>query len=49
MDLQGIKEYLGPDIDLYVINDSGVIQYSTYAPEIGLDFKTVPYFYDYLS
>jgi PAS domain S-box-containing protein len=49
MDLEGIKEYLGPDIDLYVINDSGVIQCSTYAPEIGLDFKTVPYFYDYLS
>ena len=49
MDLEGIKDYLGPDIDLYVINDSGVIQYSTYAPEIGLDFKTVPYFYDYLT
>jgi len=49
MDIEGIKEYLGPDIDLYIINDSGVIQYSTYQPEIGLDFKTVPYFYDYLS
>jgi len=49
MDLEGLKEYLGPDIDLYVINDSGVIQYSTYAPEIGLDFKNVPYFYDYLT
>ena len=49
MDLEGIKEYLGPDIDLYVINDSGVIQYSTYQPEIGLDFKTIPYFFAYLS
>jgi PAS domain S-box-containing protein len=49
MDLAGLKQKFGPDMDLYIINESGVIEYSTYAPEIGLDFKTIPYFYQYLN
>jgi PAS domain S-box-containing protein len=49
MDLGKVKREIGEDIDLYIINESGVIQYSTYKPEIGLDFKTIPYFYDYLT
>jgi two-component system sensor histidine kinase BarA len=49
MDLAGLKEGLGGTMDLYVINSSGVIEYSTYAPEIGLDFKNVPYFYEYIT
>jgi PAS domain S-box-containing protein len=49
MDLEKVKLGLGDNIDLYIINESGVIQYSTYKPEIGLDFRTVPYFFDYLN
>lgn len=49
MDLAGVKRELGENFDLYIINESGVIQYSTYEPEIGLDFRTVPYFFDYLN
>jgi PAS domain S-box-containing protein len=49
MDLEAVRQQLGENYDLYIINDSGVIEYSTYAPEIGLDFKKVPYFYEYLN
>lgn len=49
MDLARVKEELGGTMDLYVINSSGVIEYSTYAPEVGLDFKKVPYFYEYIT
>ncbi|MDD1678675.1 MAG: PAS domain S-box protein, partial [Methanomicrobiales archaeon] len=37
-------------MDLYLINSSGVVEYTTYAPDKGLDFKTsIPYFYEYLT
>jgi PAS domain S-box-containing protein len=49
MDLEKVKQELGDNIDLYIINESGVIQYSTYQPEIGLDFRNEPYFFDYLN
>ena len=49
MDLEKVREQLGSNIDLYIINESGVIQYTTYKPELGLDFSTVPYFFDYLT
>jgi len=49
MDLAGIQQEMGDNIDLYIINESGVIQFSTYKPEIGLDFRTEPYFFDYLN
>ncbi|WP_067051971.1 sensor histidine kinase [Methanofollis ethanolicus] len=49
MDLIALKEELGGTMDLYVITSTGVIEYSTYAPEVGLDFKNVPYFYEYIT
>jgi two-component system sensor histidine kinase BarA len=49
MDLVALKEGLGGTMDLYVINSTGVIEYSTYAPEVGLDFKSIPYFYEYIT
>lgn len=49
MDLEKVKREIGENTDLYIINESGVIQYSTYKPEIGLDFSTAPYFFQYLS
>jgi len=49
IDLGALKKQLGPDFELYIINESGVIEHSTVQSEIGLDFqKTVPYFYEYL-
>ncbi|MDI6720121.1 MAG: PAS domain S-box protein [Methanomicrobiales archaeon] len=49
MDLEGVKERIGGDMDLYVIDETGVIAYTTFAPDRGLDFRKVPYFYDYLT
>ncbi len=45
MDLTGIKERMDGTIDLYVINESGVIEYTTYPPDQGLDFRDNPEFY----
>ncbi|HET6581398.1 MAG TPA: hypothetical protein VFG36_05910, partial [Methanoregula sp.] len=49
MDLAKVKNNLGEHYDIYVINESGVIVSTTYAQELGTDFRQVPYFYDYLS
>jgi PAS domain-containing protein len=49
MDLARIKNELGTNYDIYIINESGVIIATTYQPELGMDFKQVPYFYDYLT
>lgn len=49
MDLATLKKDLGDGYDLYIINESGVIVEATVSSEIGLDFKTVPYFYQYLT
>ena len=49
MDLATIKTTLGENYDFYVINESGIIIKTTYAPELGQDFKRIPYFYEYLS
>lgn len=49
MDLTSVKRALGDEYDIYVINASGVIEYSTYEPDLGLDFKTIPYFFTYLT
>jgi PAS domain S-box-containing protein len=49
MNLMRIKHELGDSFDIYIINASGVIEYTTYEPELGLDFKRVPYFFTYLT
>ena len=49
MDLSRVKEQLGGRMDLYIINESGVIEYTTYSPELGYDFKEIPAFYDYIT
>ena len=50
MDLTALKSRLGGQMELYIINPEGVIEYTTYTPEMGLNFKTtIPYFYEYLS
>ncbi len=45
MNLAALKGELGGDMDLYVINASGVIKYTTYPPDRGIDFKENPDFY----
>ena len=49
MDLAGLKNQIGDDYDIYVIDENGVIAYTTYAPELGMDFRTIPSFYKYLT
>ncbi len=49
MNLAAIKKTLGDSYDIYLINESGVIEYTTFEPERGLDFKKVPYFFTYLT
>lgn len=49
MDLSGIQSGLGEGFDIYVIDESGVIVATTYAPELGQDFKQIPYFYEYIN
>ncbi|MBP2144780.1 signal transduction histidine kinase [Methanofollis sp. W23] len=49
MNLWKLKEDLGGEMDLYIVNADGVIEYSTYEKEVGLDFKEVPYFYEYIT
>ena len=49
MDLVGVKEGLGGDMEIYIINESGIVEYATYPPDIGLDFRGIPYFYDRIT
>jgi PAS domain S-box-containing protein len=49
MDLGSLKKELGGNIDLYIINESGIIEFSTFPPDLGLDFRATPYFYEYLT
>ncbi len=49
MNLSSVRDGLGQDYDIYLINESGIITHTTYLPELGTDFRTVPYFFDYLS
>ena len=49
MDLSRVGEELGEGFDLYLINASGVIEYTTNPFESGYDFKEIPYFYDQIT
>jgi len=49
MDLPMVKNSLGKNYDIYVINESGIIISTTYTEELGMDFRQIPYFYDYLT
>jgi PAS domain S-box-containing protein len=49
MNLTGIKHEMGDQFDVYIINESGIIEFTSYEPERGQDFKTIPYFFAYLT
>lgn len=49
VDLSALQHRLGNDVDLYAIDASGIVQYSTLAHDVGLDFRQWPDFYGYLE
>jgi PAS domain S-box-containing protein len=49
MDLAGTRDIIGSDFDIYVIDKDGVIVYTTYPQELGMDFRTIPSFFRYLT
>lgn len=49
MDLEKIRHQLSDRMDLYIINESGSIEFTTFAPDRGLDFSKIPYFFDYIN
>jgi two-component system sensor histidine kinase ChiS len=49
MDLATLKEQLGGKMDLYIINADGIIEYTTYLSDLGLDFKKWPDFFETLT
>lgn len=49
MDLERLKEDLGGTMDLYIIDQDGVIRYSTVEHEIGVDFSGIPDFFAYIT
>jgi two-component system sensor histidine kinase ChiS len=42
LDLEDIKEQLNGKMDLYIINADGIVEYTTYTKDLGLDFKQYP-------
>ena len=42
IDLEDIKGQLNDKMDLYIINADGIVEYTTYTKDLGLDFKKYP-------
>ena len=49
MNLAKVEGIIGEGYDIYIINESGIIVYTTYPPEQNEDFRKIPYFYEYLT
>jgi len=49
MDLDALKKQLGGNMDLYLINGEGIVEYTTYKKDLGLDFKQWPDVYAVLT
>ncbi|MDO9538509.1 MAG: PAS domain S-box protein [Methanocalculus sp.] len=49
IDLIGLKNQLGPGYELYIINEAGVIEYTTYLPDHLMDFSVYSSFYQRLT
>ena len=49
LDLEALKEAFPAELDLYIIDENGVIIRTTFATALGIDFKTVPDFYQTLT
>jgi two-component system sensor histidine kinase ChiS len=42
LELDDLKKQLGGKMDLYLINADGIVEYTTYSKDLGLDFKKWP-------
>ncbi|WAI02450.1 PAS domain-containing protein [Methanogenium organophilum] len=40
-----MEQYATAEVDLYIVNSAGVIEYTTYAPDMGVDFSKIPLFF----
>lgn len=49
IDLEAIKQTFQDKLDLYIIDENGVIIRTTFPTALGIDFKTVPDFYQTLT
>jgi len=49
IDLEAIKQSFQGNLDLYIIDENGVIIRTTFPSALGIDFKTVPDFYQTLT
>ena len=49
IDLDALKALLGPGYELYIINEAGVIEYTTFSPDYGMDFSVYPAFFKKLT
>ncbi|WP_343089334.1 HAMP domain-containing sensor histidine kinase [Methanocalculus natronophilus] len=49
IDLKGLKADLGEEYELYIINDAGVVEYTTYPPDHLMDFSIYPQFFSRLT
>jgi len=47
MDLVGLKKAMNDTMDLYIINESIMVEYTTYEPDQNLDFSQWPYSYNF--
>jgi PAS domain S-box-containing protein len=49
MNLAALQAELGTGYDIYIIDENSVIVETTYLPELGQDFRSIPYFHEYLT
>ncbi|MDO9540057.1 MAG: HAMP domain-containing sensor histidine kinase [Methanocalculus sp.] len=49
IDLESLKRSFGEGYELYIINETGVIEYTTYPPEYLMDFSVYPDFFRRLT
>ena len=49
MELDDLKKQLGGKMDLYLINADGIVEYTTYTKDLGLDFKKWPDVFTFIT
>jgi len=49
INLEKLKQQLGGKMDLYIINSNGIVEYTTYTNDLGLDFKKWPDLFETLT
>ena len=49
VDLEALKAEINEEVDLYIVNEKGVIIHTTFEKDLGLDFSQWPTFFDRLT